>query len=195
MMQPNGSDRMQRLLRTVGSLWFAAVLLSLLLFAMACATVFESTHGSERTLATYYHAWWFQMLLALLGVNILATLIVRYPFSRRQVGFVITHVSILLIFGGALLTAAFGVDGTLALVEGESEHLVSVGGSTLTVLDEQRGPRESLNLEPAVGNGFQPSAVSAAPSSLGAVQLPVTHNPPVVEPSASRSPVPSMSSA
>ncbi|MFA5864317.1 MAG: hypothetical protein WC975_06480 [Phycisphaerae bacterium] len=44
------------MLRIFGSLWFAAVILMLLLVAMACATVFESTRGTEQTLVEFYKA-------------------------------------------------------------------------------------------------------------------------------------------
>ena len=53
------------ILRFVGSLWFAAVLLVLLLVGMACATVFESTHGAEQALSAFYRSWWFGGALAL----------------------------------------------------------------------------------------------------------------------------------
>lgn len=64
-------------LRAIGSLWFAVVLLVLLLVAMACATVFESTRGTEQALAAFYDSWWFELLLALLAVNVLSAVLVR----------------------------------------------------------------------------------------------------------------------
>ena len=66
-------------LRVVGSLWFAALLLVLLSVAMACATVFESTHGTERALHIFYRSAWFEGLLALVGLNVLAAVVVRLP--------------------------------------------------------------------------------------------------------------------
>lgn len=109
-------------LRTVGSLWLAAVLLSLISVAMACATVFESVHGTENALAFFYKSWWFESLLALLAVNAASAIITRYPFSRRQLGFLTTHCSLLLILAGALITQKFGIDGRLFIVEGQSQE-------------------------------------------------------------------------
>ena len=99
------------ILRLMSSLWFAAVLLVALLAAMACATVYESMHGTERALWTFYKSWWFELLLALLAVNVAAALVVRYPFSRRQIGFFLTHSGILATLGGALVTKYAGIDG------------------------------------------------------------------------------------
>ena len=97
----------QSLLRVLGSLWFAVVLLVLLLVAMACATVFESRHGTDMALGIFYRAWWFEGSLALLAANVLAAVVVRYPFSKKQIGFALTHLSILVTLAGALVTAKY----------------------------------------------------------------------------------------
>ena len=87
----------RRLLRAIGSLWFAAALLVLLPAAMACATVFEQSHGAKQTLAVFYNSWWFETLLGLMAVNVTAAVLVRLPITSKQIGFVITHASILLV--------------------------------------------------------------------------------------------------
>lgn len=170
-MQQVRSSRTQRLIQSIGSLWFAAVLMSLLLLVMACATVFESSHGRDRALDTFYRAWWFKSLLALLGANILATLIVRYPFSRRQIGFVVTHVSILLILAGAWVTQKFAVDGNMGIAEGQSETYVSVDRPTLTLLDERSGDRETLDLKSAIGSEFHARVDLTAGLAMGDVRI------------------------
>lgn len=106
-------------IKTIGSLWLAVVLLMLLLVAMDSATAFESVHGTQRALTVFYKADWFQILLALLGLNILAAVIARYPFSRRQIGMVITHGAILVVLSGAWVTKQWGIDGQLGLREGQ----------------------------------------------------------------------------
>lgn len=141
-------------LRVIGSLWFAAVLLVLLLMAMACATVFESMHGTERALAVFYRAWWFEWLLALLGVNILAALVVRYPFTRRHVGFVLTHASILAVLVGSLVTKYFAVDGQLGVAEGQTVEYFSVPEDTLTLINQEDGTRSSVDLDGGIFGGF-----------------------------------------
>ena len=63
---------LQQVLRTVGSLWFAAVIMTLLMASMASATVFESINGTEMALADFYYAPWFEVLLILFALNVLA---------------------------------------------------------------------------------------------------------------------------
>lgn len=134
------------ILRAVGALWFAGVLLILLLVAMACATVVESTHGTERALAEFYTSWWFEALLVLLGINVLAAVLLRYPFSKRQIGFVMTHAGILITLGGALVTQGFGVDGRVGLAEGETTERFTVRQDTLTVVNRADEARATVDL-------------------------------------------------
>ncbi len=133
-------------LRIIGSLWFAAVLLVVMLVALACATVFESMRSSEEALAEFYRAWWFEGLMALLGVNVVAALIVRYPFTPRKIGFVLTHASIPVVFIGALVTDRFGVNGQLGLAEGQSAEVFNVPEHILTVVERADSGRVDLDL-------------------------------------------------
>jgi hypothetical protein len=143
----------------VGSLWFAAVLLVLLLVAMACATVFESTHGTERALSGFYHAWWFEVMLGLICLNALAAMVVRYPFTRRQIGFLLTHVSILITFAGALVTKHFGVDGQVGITEGQTVDHFGVRREVVVAASRRDGTLAHLDFTPAVRGRFEPVAV------------------------------------
>lgn len=124
------------ILRSVGSLWFAAVLLVLWLVAMACATVVESSGGAERALVEFYESWWFRLLLGLLAVNVAAAVLLRYPFSKRQIGFVITHAGILVTLGGALVTWHWGIYGRVGLAEGQTSEQFTVQQDTLTIVGQ-----------------------------------------------------------
>ena len=133
-------------LRAVGSLWYAALLLVLALVAMACATVFESSQGTEAALKVFYGSRWFVGLLALVAVNVAAAMIVRFPFHRRQIGFVITHGSILVTLGGAFVTSQWGINGQVGIAEGETVSRFSLPKGTLTVLNRADGSRAEIDL-------------------------------------------------
>jgi len=137
-----------RVVRAIGSLWFAAVLLVILLVGMACATVFESIRSTEYALWVYYRSWWFLALLALVAVNVFAAMVVRFPFNKRQIGFVLTHSSILLVFGGALLTRDYAVDGQLPLYEGETAtEFILRDRETLTVMNRLTREKFTADLD------------------------------------------------
>lgn len=165
---------LRKVLRAIGSLWFAAVLLVLLLVAMACATVFESAHGTEHTLAAFYRSWWFETLLVLVGVNVLAAMLLRFPFSRRQIGFVLTHVSILMTFSGALVTKHFSVEGKIGIAEGQTVDSLNAAGDVLIV--EKRGEQGDavIDMSRSLRDRFRPADIHDVPAlKLGNVQVEV----------------------
>jgi len=134
----------------MGSLWFAVVLIVLLLVAMASATVFEVMHGTEQTLIHFYGAWWFGGLLFLLGINVFCSLVVRYPFSRRQIGFVVTHASILLVLLGAFITRQFGIDGQVTILEGQTAKEFDVRQEVIAAVNRSEHQSSMVQLDPAL---------------------------------------------
>ncbi|MGC3996723.1 MAG: cytochrome c biogenesis protein CcsA [Anaeromyxobacter sp.] len=120
---------MTQTLRTIASLKLAVVLLVLLLIGLATGTIIESTRGAELAQAAVYYSWWFIALQAAFAVNVLASIIVHFPWGRWRIGFLLTHAGILVTLAGAILTWAFGVSGRLPLWEGEaSDQFVVVDG-------------------------------------------------------------------
>ena len=162
----------RRLLAYVGSLWFACLLLMLLLVALASATIFESVRGAEQALAAFYKSAWFALFLALLAVNVLAALAVRYPFSRRQIGFVLAHAGILVTLAGAVVSKLWAVEGQVGVAQGQTVDHFSVDEETLTVVNLRDRGRSTVDLDAAVFGAFrvvnQPEARAL---SLGDVRI------------------------
>lgn len=155
-MKTHPVNPVNRLLRVVGSLWFAAVILVLLLVTMACATVYESIHSTEQALGVFYQSPWFIALMALLAVNVLVAMVLRFPFSARQVGFVITHTAILVVLGGALMSYYLAEEGTVALSEGQSSDQFAVRDvDSLTVLNRLTQAQASIDLNAGGIGGFE----------------------------------------
>lgn len=148
----------------------------LLLVAMGSATAYESTHGTERARSDFYCTWWFELLLALLGLNVLASLLVRLPFRRRQVGFVVTHVSILLILGGAWITKKWGIDGQVSIGEGQTVSGFRVPQECLTVSRSDDRSVASLDLISRAIRSRRPVDLPASSVlSLEGLQLTAEH--------------------
>ena len=96
-------------------------------------------HGTQQALATFYHSWWFELLLVLVGINVLAAVLVRLPPTRRQTGFFITHMAILVTMGGALVTKHWGVNGHVAIAEGDTADRFSLDHHDVLIV---RGPKD-----------------------------------------------------
>lgn len=109
------------------SLQLAVVLIALFAVVLAWATLLESDYG-DRSRAVYYgiyETWWFSLLGASLGLNVLCAALIRYPWKRSQTGFLVVHSGILLLLLGALLSRRGGVDANLPVFEGRSQHLAT----------------------------------------------------------------------
>jgi len=162
-------------LRILGSLRLAAILLVLSLFSMACATVFESMHGTEKALAIFYRAWWFQGLLGLFALNVLASILVRIPLTKKQIGFVLTHVGILLILGGATMTKLTGLDGQLGIAEGETlDSFLLPGRPALSLATRAGDSMATVDLTGAAFRSFDPvDDPATSPLTLDGVEVTV----------------------
>jgi hypothetical protein len=112
--------RMVWLVRLLGSLKLAVVLLVALAAVIATATVLEAEHGRAYAQWFVYHSGWFLALLGLLGMNILCAALSRFPWKRHQTGFVVTHAGLLVLLAGSIQTFLGGVEGTVVVAEGES---------------------------------------------------------------------------
>ena len=108
-----------RWLRALASLRLTIGLLIVILVILAVGTILDSRSGRDAAAAIYY-AGWFQAVLVLYAVNVLAALIDRWPWGSDRIGFALTHGSMLLILLGAAVSH-WGCDaGRLALWEGAS---------------------------------------------------------------------------
>ncbi len=171
---PTENERLGTVFRGFGSLWLGVVLLVVLLVGMACATVFESNRGAEQALAFFYRSWWFEALLALLALNVGAALVLRFPFSRKQIGFVVTHLSILVILAGAMVTEQFGIDGQVAIVEGDTVKDLSISQESLRFVRRSDGAESTLDLAPLPARGLLTAEhPAAAPLTLDEIPIEV----------------------
>jgi len=110
-------------------------IVSMVVLAAACgiATFYEASHGTAAAQRAFYGTRWFTFLLALLALNILLSMLKRYPWSRHQAGFVMAHVGIVLLLVGSLVSLHLGLDGTVALYEGQGTGQVSLRERALEV--------------------------------------------------------------
>src|SRR3954462_4015762 len=85
------------LFKFFSSLKLAVFSLLSLSAVLGTATVLESNYGTRAVYLMVYGTWWFYGLLGLLATNVLCAALSRYPWKRRQTGFVVTHLGILTI--------------------------------------------------------------------------------------------------
>ena len=127
-------------LNLFASLKLAVALLVIIAALLAAATIIESIKGPEYAQWHFYKNPWFMALVGLMAINILAAVIVRFPWRWRHFGFLLAHIGVLVLLAGALLTYSAGIEGQLALVEGESgDSLLMPDVNRITMIRAENG--------------------------------------------------------
>src|SRR4051812_34215156 len=107
--------------RFLASLKLAVFSLSTLAAVLAYATFFESWYGMAAVQEWIYRSKGFALLLAFLGMNILCAALIRFPWKKRQTGFVITHAGLLILLAGSWKSVQTADEGQLGMLEGETQ--------------------------------------------------------------------------
>jgi hypothetical protein len=124
----------------------AIVLLVFLAAVLACATLVEARWGREYAAWYIYGRAWFIGFLAVLGANVLAATLVRFPWHKHQLGFLVTHAGILVLLAGAIQTFLGGVEGQVVLQEGQrAEQFRVTSRSVVNVAWNSGGKRTATD--------------------------------------------------
>ena len=111
---------LRKLFDAVASTVFAVVLFVLIIAASLAGTF---------TTYDVYHSGWFAGLLAAFGMNLAACTIKSLIARRARAGSLVTHLGLLVILAGVIVGAFSGVQGHLALSEGETRGEFEVDGA------------------------------------------------------------------
>lgn len=127
--------------RLLGSLQVAIVLLAWFAAVLALGTVVDSFYSPKVAQDLVYRTWWFKLLLLLLGVNIFAAAAKKWPWKRHQTGFLITHVGLLCLVAGGVMTSLAGSEGFVALIDTaqpgiQREHSLRQSAADMVVADQ-----------------------------------------------------------
>ncbi|MBI5545882.1 MAG: cytochrome c biogenesis protein ResB [Deltaproteobacteria bacterium] len=176
-----------RLLDAMSGFRLAAVVLAFLAAASALGTLvlqnrpaglYQEKFGAigrgilALRLDDLFHSLWFGGLVALLNAGLVTSALRRWPVTRRNLGFFMVHVGILVTLAGSAVSAVFGIKGKVDLRLGQTASTVMVtkaglptepelplGASVqLTKFDVDRWadvPRISLYMPRKKGTGFE----------------------------------------
>jgi hypothetical protein len=122
-----------RIFDALASLRLAVVTMLTLGAVCTWGTFYEMNHGTPAAQRDVYRTWWFALILATLGANIFCAMMKRYPWKKHHTGFVMAHIGILTLLAGSLISLHLGLDGNLALYEGETGSRVALMDKALQV--------------------------------------------------------------
>lgn len=114
----------KKILRFLSSVKLAVPLMTIIIGVIAYGTVVESMYNADMARLKVYQTSWFGFLMGLLWINILFAALSRWPWKIRHLGFLITHLGLLVLLIGGVITGVYGTDGSLRLMEGEEGNTV-----------------------------------------------------------------------
>ncbi len=86
------------------------------------------------------------ILLAFLGMNILCAALIRFPWKKRQTGFVVTHAGLLILLLGSLYGFRTGDEGQVGMLEGDVQsELVRIDHPVIRIWEIDPHTRERMN--------------------------------------------------
>jgi cytochrome c-type biogenesis protein CcsB len=150
-----------KLLSGLLSMRLMAFLILLFFVAIGYATFIENDFGTQTAKALVYNATWFEIIIVLLTINMLAN-INRYKLWRKEKWAVLLfHISFVIIVIGAGITRYVSFEGMMPIREGEQSDLIISDGTFLQIkvhdnayqynynkpilLDDYHGPLEFLS--------------------------------------------------
>ena len=130
------SSGFKSMIRKLISIEFTVILL----FVLIPIVVVGSFIPQDRTFAEYTNAYgfklasilyqtyltslftspWFFILIFLLGLNVAGCFVKSLTEKKRSLGFILVHVSLILLMAGAMISAVGRIRGQVALQEGET---------------------------------------------------------------------------
>lgn len=126
----------KRLLKFLGSLGFAVFMLAFLSVILGITTFVEAKYGTPVVQYFVYQSRWFYGLLFVFGLNILASMLLRFPWERRHVPFLCVHSGILVLLLGCLITAKYKKEANLTIAEGKSARFATAEGYHISITPE-----------------------------------------------------------
>ncbi|MFO7723814.1 MAG: cytochrome c biogenesis protein CcsA [Bacteroidales bacterium] len=174
---------MKRISKVFFSMTTTGLLLVVFAVVIALATFVENDYGTAAARLLVYNAWWFEVLLLLLAMNLTGSILVNKLLTRQKWPVAFFHLSFVIILAGAAITRYTGFEGTLHIREGKQNnkilsrngfiHIEGTQGEAKGNLTKQvnftRGGKNRFNGTLEVGNEkvkvktirFVPSAVES----------------------------------
>ncbi len=109
-----------------GGIRFAVPVLVCVTVALVYGTWVESTQSAPAAGRLVYGAWWFIGLMGLICLSLVLSVVTRFPWQRRHIGFITVHASLILLIAASFLSYFTRIEGRVVLAEGEEAHILQL---------------------------------------------------------------------
>jgi cytochrome c biogenesis protein ResB len=115
---------MKRFIKALASPIFMVSLLVLLIITLATATFIENDFGAQVARHKVYNAWWFEVLLVLLAINLLFRVLTLKLYKPAKFSVFLFHIAFVFMLIGAGITRYFGEEGSMHIRESQSSNRI-----------------------------------------------------------------------
>ncbi|MDD2828779.1 MAG: cytochrome c biogenesis protein CcsA [Sulfuricurvum sp.] len=138
---------MNKLHSLLSSMKTMAALMLIFAVSIGYATFIENDYGTMSAKADIYNARWFEILMALLAINLVLN-IVKFNMARKGKWLVfLFHVAFLVILVGAAVTRYMGYEGVMHIREGESSDFI-MSAEPYVSFEVEKGGKTATFKEP-----------------------------------------------
>ncbi|MEX0986194.1 MAG: c-type cytochrome biogenesis protein CcsB [Bacteroidales bacterium] len=123
------------------SMRLMAVLIITLAVTLAVATFIENDYGIITARSKVYNAVWFEILLALLFINLTGNILIRKLYQRKKLTIFLFHLAFSIILIGGFVTRYVGEEGYMHIREGEKSDRI-ISDKTYIQIDAKNGSSE-----------------------------------------------------
>jgi len=139
---------MKKLLNFLFSMQMMGTLIAIFAISIGAATFIENDFGTQAAKAIVYNATWFEVLLFLIMVNLVAN-INRYKlYKKEKWSMGLFHVAFIVILIGSGITRYIGYEGSMHIREGKATSQITTIDSYVDIKLEENGNKteESIKL-------------------------------------------------
>jgi len=130
---------MMKRLSFLVSMPFMAVLMIILIVVLALATFMESAYSTETARAVFYGTHWFELLLLLIGINLVGVMVQHKLFRKKKIVVFLFHIAFVLILVGASITRFISYEGSMHIREQASSNVMLSRNAYIDVVLEASG--------------------------------------------------------
>jgi cytochrome c-type biogenesis protein CcsB len=132
------------------------VLLLIFAASIAVATFIENDFGTPAAHALVYNATWFNLLLALLAINLIANIFREKMYRKGRFGMLLFHVAFLIILLGSAITRFVSYEGMIHLRNGETSNTM-VSDRTYVGITATQGTQTVTSEKPVLLSELTPT--------------------------------------
>jgi cytochrome c-type biogenesis protein CcsB len=124
---------MKKVIPFISSMLFTGILLTIFALAVAYATFIENDFGTQTAKVLVYNAWWFELLLVVLAINLIGSTFKYKMVALKKWPMLLFHFAFVIIVIGAGVTRYYGYEGMMHIREGEKSNSIVSTETYVTV--------------------------------------------------------------